>query len=689
MAAQVPGIFPESIQNAIKSSKVLVVGAGGIGCELLKNLVLSGFHDIEVIDLDTIDVSNLNRQFLFHKQHVGRSKSQVARESALRFCPQANIVAHHDTIMSPDYGATFYQKFSLVMNALDNRAARNHVNRMCLAADVTLVESGSAGYLGQVTVIRKGSTECYECQPKAAAKTFPGCTIRNTPSEPIHCIVWAKHLFNQLFGEGDPDEDVSPDSADPELRSQTQEENNSSQNGATNQSTSDAAAGSSNGSLPAANAAGNVERTSTRTWAQSHNYDPQVWSVAFVCCGGLRYSGVECGFCVLWRVTMLRCGVWLLCVVEGYDAQKLFSKLFHDDIAYLLSMDKLWSKRRKPTPLSWDSVMAQHNEDSGGSAEGVIKDQVLWTLPQCLQVLSTATADLSKRFQALSSGDHLVWDKDDKNSMDFVTACANIRAHVFGIAQKTRFDVKSMAGNIIPAIATTNAIIAGLLVLEAIKVLDNRFEDCRTVYLNRLPNPRGRVLVPCRLEKPVPTCYVCSAKNEVSVQLNSATTTLAVLEEKILKGTFNMVAPDVEVADGKGTILISSEPGETTHNLPKTLKDFSVVDGTRLNCDDFLQNYTLALTVLHCDSLEDGAEFRVVADAEQLKKIQDSASASEEPAAPAAAADSKADDSDDDIQMVEAESPAAKKRKTSTQESEQPLKKPRLQRQEDDDIVLL
>ena len=119
------------------------------------------------------------------------------------------------------------------------------------------------------------------------------------------------------------------------------------------------------------------------------------------------------------------------------------------------------------------------------------------------------------------------------------------------------------------------------------------------VYLNRAPNPRGRVMVPCRLEKPVPSCYVCSAKNEVNVQLNTATTTLGTLEEKVLKGAFNMVAPDVEVADGKGTILISSEPGETTHNLPKTLKEFSVVDGTRLNCDDFLQNYTLSLTILH------------------------------------------------------------------------------------------
>lgn len=69
----------------------------------------------------------------------------------------------------------------------------------------------------QVTVIQKGVSECYDCQPKPVQRTYPGCTIRNTPSEPIHCIVWAKHLFNQLFGEPDIDEDVSPDMQDPEL----------------------------------------------------------------------------------------------------------------------------------------------------------------------------------------------------------------------------------------------------------------------------------------------------------------------------------------------------------------------------------------------------------------------------------------------------------------------------------------
>ncbi len=93
------------------------------------------------------------------------------------------------------YDVGFYKQFVLVMNALDNRIARSHVNRMCLAANIPLIESGSSGTLGHVTVHKKGVTECFDCTTRPHQKTFPGCTIRNTPSEPIHCIVWAKHLF--------------------------------------------------------------------------------------------------------------------------------------------------------------------------------------------------------------------------------------------------------------------------------------------------------------------------------------------------------------------------------------------------------------------------------------------------------------------------------------------------------------
>uniref|UniRef100_A0A673AJR3 SUMO-activating enzyme subunit 2 n=1 Tax=Sphaeramia orbicularis TaxID=375764 RepID=A0A673AJR3_9TELE len=540
---QLVGSLRKELADSLSTCKVLVVGAGGIGCELLKNLVLTGFKNIEVIDLDTIDVSNLNRQFLFQKKHVGKSKAQVAKESALQFCPTANITAYHDSIMNPDYNVEFFRKFMLVMNALDNRAARNHVNRMCLAADIPLIESGTAGYLGQVTVIKKGLTECYECQPKPTQKTFPGCTIRNTPSEPIHCIVWAKYLFNQLFGEEDADQEVSPDTADPEAAWKPEE----------------AAARAT-----ASEKDGDIKRVSTKDWARS----------------------------------------------TGYDPVKLFNKLFKDDIMYLLTMDKLWKKRKAPTPLDWQQL--ENREESPGS--GLKDQQVLGVWGYC-QLFQHSVETLRTQLQEKGDGAELVWDKDDPPAMDFVTAAANLRMHIFSMNMKSRFDVKSMAGNIIPAIATTNAVIAGLIVLEGLKILSGEVESCRTIFLNKCPNLRKKLLVPCVLDPPSANCYVCASKPEVTVKLNVHKTMVLSLQDRILKERFGMVAPDVQIEDGKGTILISSEEGETEANNSKFLADFGIRNGSRLQVDDFLQDYTLLVNVLHTEELERDVEFEVVGEA--------------------------------------------------------------------------
>ena len=96
--------------------------------------------------------------------------------------------------------------FAIVFNALDNLEARRHVNKMCLAANIPLIESGTTGFNGQVQPIKKSITECYDCTIKETPKTFPVCTIRSTPSQSIHCIVWAKsYLFAELFGVSDDD----------------------------------------------------------------------------------------------------------------------------------------------------------------------------------------------------------------------------------------------------------------------------------------------------------------------------------------------------------------------------------------------------------------------------------------------------------------------------------------------------
>ncbi|KFG87491.1 hypothetical protein MANI_025424 [Metarhizium anisopliae] len=196
-----PEATSEEFLAQFEKIKVLVIGAGGLGCEILKNLAMSKFKDIHVIDMDTIDVSNLNRQFLFRSSDVGKYKAEVAARFVQNRVKGVTITAHNNRIQ--DFDETFYKQFQLVICGLDSIEARRWINAMLVSiaeeyeADPDsikpLIDGGTEGFKGQSRVILPSMTSCIECQldmhaPRAAV---PLCTIASIPRQPEHCIEWA------------------------------------------------------------------------------------------------------------------------------------------------------------------------------------------------------------------------------------------------------------------------------------------------------------------------------------------------------------------------------------------------------------------------------------------------------------------------------------------------------------------
>jgi ubiquitin-activating enzyme E1 len=195
-------IFGNELQNKINNSDIFIVGAGAIGCELLKNLAMVGVGNITVTDMDTIEKSNLNRQFLFRYQDIGKFKADCAKTAILRMNPNINVVSQKNKVSEETtniYGKEFFSEVTCVMTALDNVQARSFVDQLCVENCKPLIDSGTLGTKGNVQTIIPHVTESYRSTQDPPEKSIPMCTLKNFPYLTDHTIQWARNLFEGIF----------------------------------------------------------------------------------------------------------------------------------------------------------------------------------------------------------------------------------------------------------------------------------------------------------------------------------------------------------------------------------------------------------------------------------------------------------------------------------------------------------
>ena len=161
----------------------------------------------------------------------------------------------------------------------------------------------------------------------------------------------------------------------------------------------------------------------------------------------------------------------------------------------------------------------------------------------------------------------LTFDKDDEDTLNFVAASANLRSIIFGIESKSKFDIKQMAGNIIPAIATTNAMTASLCVMQAFKVMRGELDKAKMVFLER---SAARVINSDTLKPPNPNCNVCGVMSS-SLIIDPARATLNDLVEDILKTQLGY-GDEFSINNEVGTLY---DP-DLDDNLSKKFSDLGV-----------------------------------------------------------------------------------------------------------------
>ncbi|XP_063104939.1 ubiquitin-like modifier-activating enzyme 7 isoform X4 [Cavia porcellus] len=479
-------VFGAGFQETLSCQRYLLVGAGAIGCELLKGFALMGLGagtsgSVTVVDMDHIEYSNLSRQFLFRPWDIGKSKAEVAAAATQDLNPDLEVTAYTrilDHTTEDIYADNFFSHVDGVVAAVDTFKARYYLSARCIHYLKPLLEAGTLGTKGSASVFVPHVTEVYKGPVEASeGAPAPVCTLRYFPGTYEHTLQWAQNEFEELFR------------------------------------------------LPAET----INRYQHRAATSLEDVSGlQMLTSLQLLLGVLRVRPQTWQDCVEWAL-----GHWRLRFCD--DIIRLL-RLFppykvHEDGA------PFWSGPKQcPQPLEFDISQDMHflyilaaanlYAQMHGLPGSLDQPALRVLLKLLLQTDPPHVASIFHRETAKSDPEQLkelqesleVWTKgpalkplvfgkneDSHFHVDFVRAAASLRSQNYGISEPADYaqiscscQSKRIMSQIIPAIATTTAAVAGLLGLEMYKVVGSPrpVGAFRHTYLDLAGN---------RLERSVPS----------------------------------------------------------------------------------------------------------------------------------------------------------------------------------------
>jgi len=461
-------------ENKLVNSKWFIVGSGAIGCEHLKNLAFMnvanqefGNGEIILTDPDSIEKSNLNRQFLFRPHHIGKPKSEMATCAIKDMKPKMNIKPLLQKVGYDSIEVTnqiMNSNLTGVLNALDNINARKFMDDMCFKYSLPLFESGTTGTKGNTQPVIPFVTETYSnsVDPEQE-KSFPICTIKSFPNEITHTIHWAMDQF-EFFNRAPST--INKWIENPKYIEELSQVEKSIAMGDINELTIKHPT-QKTGLKGCAECAVDMFTENyynsiiqlLHTFNPNHEVEPGVkfWSAGKRCPKPIsfdqnnidHFNYVKTTTHIIARISGIKDNFTdeeLLQMIHSYQPATFLPKEIN-----IASNDSELEKEKK-------------------------------TINYAQDVLIGHSSDFTKTFVPQD------FEKDDDSNwhVDWITAASNMRAINYSIPIVDRLQTKGIAGRIIPAIATTTSAVSGLILLEMLKYLMgfNKVDKYRSTFIN-------------------------------------------------------------------------------------------------------------------------------------------------------------------------------------------------------------